>query len=86
MAFCPRSRQSLPEVQTTVHFSPLGKTPALMGRRLEIVLVRMAFWKDGEVWDREEGKNAQWDHHDKTGAEYEGRKWPQVPRDSPFFW
>jgi hypothetical protein len=84
VTFCPRSRHSLPEVQITVHFSPLGKTPFLMGRRLEIVQVRMAFWKDGEVWNREEGKNAQWNHNHKTGTEYEGYKWPEVPWDSLF--
>lgn len=72
--FFPRSRQSLPEAQVTVHFSPLGKAPFLTGRRLEIVPVRMAIRIDGEVWNREKGKNTQWYHHHKAGAKYEGHK------------
>jgi hypothetical protein len=59
VTFFPRSRQSFPEAQVTVHFSPLDKTFFLTGRRLEIIYVRMAFRKDGEV----KGKDTQWNHH-----------------------
>ena len=84
VTFFPRSRNSLPEAQVTVHFSPLGKTPFLMGRSLEIVPVRMAFRIDGEVWNREKGKDTQWNHHNKDSAEYEGHKRPLIPLDTFF--
>ena len=79
--FFERSRQSFPEGQVTIHFSPLSKTPFLTGRRFEIVQVRMAFRIDGEV----KGKDTQRNHHHKAGAEYEGHKWTQIPLDTFLF-
>jgi hypothetical protein len=87
VTFFPRSRQSFPEAQVTVHISPLGKTFFLMGRRFEIVQVRMAFRKDDEVWNQEKGENAQWNRYKhKSYAEYDGHEWPQIPLDSFFYW